>query len=1108
MSTPISIPSREEELNRENAELRARLEKAEDTLRGIRKGDIQALVVESAVGPTGFTLRGRDAESNRVRGEILAQVSDAVIAVDTDQRVTYLNAAAERQYGLVAETTLGSRLTDLYGFRWLRAEDEAEAMTSLRERGEWRGENIHVTRAGRELHVESSVTVTCADDGSPLGMIAVIRDNTARKLAEADLQRSEYFLKRVTDVTPGVIQVVDLDEQRSVFANRSLTALLGYTPEDIDAMGVGIVTTLMHPEDLARFPEHLSQVRALQDEEIAEFEHRMRDKSGAWRWFYSRGAVFRRDADGAVAQLIGTAIEITARKRDGVEAQRVSALFGSILHTAPIGFCFLDLDLRYVRINARLAEMNGLSAEAHLGRHVSEIVPALADALVALTECILVTGEPVLNHEFSGETPALPGVTRWWSESWYPVRDGAGEISGFGAVVEEITARKEADDALWESHQFTSRVLDSNLAAFVGVSTADGTLTYANRAPLEAAGISASEVLGKKFWDCYWWNYSPEIQSQLREACERAANGEIVRYDVPVRMAGDTRVWIDFQVAPLRDEDGRITHLIPSAMEITMRRAAEERQRESEARTRLATEATAVGIWERNLHNDALRWDAQMFQLYGIPPTADGFVQYADWRETLLPEDLPETERVRQETVRLGGQNRREFRIRRRDNGAVRYVESVETVRANAQGAAEWVVGTNLDVTERKLAEMQLRQLAADLSEADRQKDEFLATLAHELRNPLAPIRNGLELMKQAGEQAAVERTREMMERQLTQLVRLVDDLTDVSRISRGSLELRKERVSLAAVVESALESSRPLIERMGHELTVKLPKEPVILEADLTRLAQVFLNLLNNAAKYSDQRSHIHMNVERDGTDIVVTVKDNGIGIAADQLSRVFGMFTQVVRSLDKAQGGLGIGLTLVKRLVEMHGGTVEAKSDGPGKGSEFIVRLPVVIATEETRELARVAERPVMMPRRILVVDDNVDAANSLSELLKLLGNDTRTAGDGQEGVDMAAEFRPEAILLDIGLPKLDGYEVCRSIRAQPWGTDILLVAITGWGQPDDRRRSREAGFDHHMVKPVDPRALMALLAEFRAGHDGKGSLRIDRAGQSVARGNGDVG
>ncbi|WP_373059775.1 ATP-binding protein [Gemmatimonas sp.] len=264
--------------------------------------------------------------------------------------------------------------------------------------------------------------------------------------------------------------------------------------------------------------------------------------------------------------------------------------------------------------------------------------------------------------------------------------------------------------------------------------------------------------------------------------------------------------------------------------------------------------------------------------------------------------------------------------------------------------------------------------------------------------------------------------------------------------------------------------------------------------------MAQVFLNLLNNAAKYSEQHAHIHLHVERDGSDLMVTVKDNGIGIAADQLSRIFDMFTQVVQSLEKAQGGLGIGLTLVKRLVEMHGGTVQAKSDGLGKGSEFVVRLPVVIATAEPHALDGATEQPVGVSRRILVVDDNMDAADSLSDMLKLLGNDTRTASDGQAGVDMAAQFRPEVILLDIGLPKLDGYDVCRAIRAQPWGADILLIAVTGWGQHEDRRRSHEAGFDHHMVKPVDPRALITLLAEFDADHEADARRRTSRADISV--------
>jgi len=555
---------------------------------------------------------------------------------------------------------------------------------------------------------------------------------------------------------------------------------------------------------------------------------------------------------------------------------------------------------------------------------------------------------------------------------------------------------------------------------------------------------------------------------------------------VPVRMAGDTRNWIDFQVAPLRDTEGRITHLIPSAMDIAVRRATEEKLRASDERTLLATEATAVGIWEWNVLTSTIRWDAQMFRLFGIAATPDGFVQYSDWRNAVLPEDLSESERILQEVVRHGGQSRREFRIRRRDDGAVRHIESVETVRANAQGETEWVVGTNLDVTERKTAEIQLRQLAANLSEADRRKDEFLATLAHELRNPLAPIRNGLQLIKFAGGQpATIERARAMMERQLTQMVRLIDDLMEVSRISLGKLKLRKERLSLASVVNSAVETTHPLLGEMGHQLTVTMPREPLLADADMARLTQVFANLLSNAAKYSDRGGHIRLHVERQASDVVVTVKDTGIGMAAEQLPEVFEMFTQLETSLDRAQGGLGIGLTLVKRVVELHGGSVQAHSEGPGLGSEFVVRLPLVSEGSEP-DTSKVDDALATAKSllRVLIVDDNQDGADSLSEMLKMMGHDTRTAYGGQEGVDMAGAYRPDVVLLDIGMPGLNGYEACRLIRAQPKGKDVMLIALTGWGQDEDRRRSHDAGFDHHMVKPVSPQALMRMMAVLTVG------------------------
>ena len=407
---------------------------------------------------------------------------------------------------------------------------------------------------------------------------------TERARIAGQLREREHFLQRLTDVTPGVLQVFDLADGRCVFINRTVASVIGYSPEEIAALGDNVIPALMHPDDLARFPAHLARVRALRDDEVADFEHRMSDRAGEWHWFHSRDAVFARDEAGEVRQVIGTAIEITERKHTVAELQRVSVLLDTLFKTAPIGFCFIDRDLRYVRINERLAKLNGLPAEAHVGRHISEIVPNLVESVRAVTDRILATGEAVLDQEFNGETTAAPGLERFWQESWYPVRDSAGETLGFGVIVEETTERKQAADALRESHEFTHRVLDNNIAAFVGVTTLDGTVTYANRAPLEAAGIPASEVIGKKFWDCFWWSYSPAIQAQLRKAFAHAASGETVRYDVPVRTAGDTRTWIDFQVAPLRDAGGHVTHLIPSAMDITVRHAAEQKLLASEER--------------------------------------------------------------------------------------------------------------------------------------------------------------------------------------------------------------------------------------------------------------------------------------------------------------------------------------------------------------------------------------------------------------------------------------------------------------------------------------------------------------------------------------------
>jgi signal transduction histidine kinase len=379
-------------------------------------------------------------------------------------------------------------------------------------------------------------------------------------------------------------------------------------------------------------------------------------------------------------------------------------------------------------------------------------------------------------------------------------------------------------------------------------------------------------------------------------------------------------------------------------------------------------------------------------------------------------------------------------------------------------------------------------QFIEALREDDRRKDEFLATLAHELRNPLAPIRTGLELLKLGGhDRALVEEVQATMERQVRQMIHLVDDLMDVSRITRGKLDLRRCRVELAAVVRGAIEATRGFIDESRHSLSVALPDQSLFLDADPTRLSQIVSNLLNNAAKYTPERGSIRLAAERQGSDVVVSVRDDGVGIPAEMLDRIFDMFTQVDRSLERGSGGLGIGLTLVKSLTEMHGGSVEARSEGRGRGSEFLVRLPLRIeppAPEPSTEAGRGEAATGRL--RILVVDDNREGARLLGMIVTMLGHDLRTAHDGLEAIEVAAAYRPDVVLMDIGMPRLNGYDAARRMREQPWGREPRLVALTGWGQDEDKQRAREAGFDRHFVKPVEPAALQSLLAELQPARD----------------------
>jgi len=408
------------------------------------------------------------------------------------------------------------------------------------------------------------------------------------------------------------------------------------------------------------------------------------------------------------------------------------------------------------------------------------------------------------------------------------------------------------------------------------------------------------------------------------------------------------------------------------------------------------------------------------------------------------------------------------------------YYETLHAIVPEEDALALTIARLLASAVQRQRVEEERRAAAAALSEANHRKDDFLSTLAHELRNPLAPIVNMLAVLNQRDDDVALRaRASAIIERQVQHLVRLVDDLLDVARIDHNRLELRRDGVALDDVVRQAVETCRPLLDSLHHELVVSLPPVPVQLDADPVRLAQVLGNLLNNAAKYTAPGGRIELRAERAGDDVVITVRDNGIGIPPEMLEQVFELFRQLDGTLERSHGGLGIGLTLVKRLVAMHGGVVEAASDGAGRGSAFTLRLPIPSRVAPTAVESRTVAQP-STPRRILVVDDNVDGAESLAELLRVAGHETQLAHDGREALAVADRFRPDVILLDLGLPGLDGFETCRAVRGLPWGADTSVIALTGWGQEDFRQRSEASGFDAHLVKPVDFHRLNTLIAE----------------------------
>lgn len=636
----------------------------------------------------------------------------------------------------------------------------------------------------------------------------------------------------------------------------------------------------------------------------------------------------------------------------------------------------------------------------------------------------------------------------------------------------DITDARRIQEALRQSEaQF--RQLADTMPQIVWVARADGFHEYFNERWYSYTGLSEDESIGHQWGGPLHTDDRSRTSKRWAYALETSEPYEI---EYRLRSASGQYRWFLNRAMPVRDDYGRVLRWFGTCTDIDDYKRMVDALRLSEERFRLSAEAFNGIIYDWDLATDRVERTRGNFELTGyhiheIEPRREWWVQ------RIHPEDKPMVEQSIAQSLLFGRHGYDiEYRIRHRDGRYV-WVWDKGLILQNSELQAVRIVGNCVDISARKQAEEALK-------DADRRKDEFLATLAHELRNPLAPIRNALHIMqKQKASPQMLKEARDMMERQVDQMVRLVDDLLDVSRITLGKLELRRQPILLQQVIESALETSRPLIEATGHTLVLQQTDDPLPLNADLTRLAQVFSNLLNNAAKYTEPGGTITLSSARVDGEAVICVKDNGIGIPAEMLPRIFEMFTQVDNSMERSQGGLGIGLTLVRSLVDMHGGRIEVASAGTGQGSMFTVYLPLVQPEEREEHPDNTPElQAAFQGKRILVVDDNIPSAKTMGWTLELLGHDVRLAHEGEEALALAREYQPHAILLDIGLPGMNGYDICRALRQEAGLEHCTIIAQTGWGQQEHRRRSKDAGFDHHLVKPVDMEQLQAALENGR--------------------------
>ena len=1027
------------------------------------------------------------------------------------------------------------------------------------------------------------------------------------------LEAGGDLIRRMLDASLNGIYVHDLKAGVHIYINAQYTRLTGYGMEQLRAMDNEAFFSLFPAEDRVRLHDHEAELAQSPDGTRLEIEYRFLRGDGNWIWCLSSDAVLERDPDGSVRSIVGTFLDISDRKQAQSSLSLSEAQVRRHLHeieliydSAPVGLCFLDRELRYERINQRLAEINGVPAAEHMGRTVREVVPGIADDIEPRLRRVIETGEPAVDIEVNGETPAQPGVRRTWVESWLPLTDETGQVTGVNIVAKEVTEERKALAALAESEERHRLVADYTYDWEYWVGP-QGELRWMSPSCERITGYPAASFLE-----------DPGLLERITLAEDRSLVGEHLRlvrqgrdaeqiqYRV-LHAAGEIR-WVEHICQPIYfAPDGRYAGRRVSIRDITGRKGAEEvlRRREREFVTlvenspdiiarfdaslrhlyvnsavQLATgraPSEFIGktneelgmpralcrVWSETLREvirsgepGALEFTFQApdgercYSLRAVPEkggdgavetvlcttrddtarrkaqarartlatvveTSGDFIGVASLEgraiflnragqglvglegeaavaatrieDYLLPEDLPFVRETVLPTVMGEGRWRGDFRFRHFVTGEPIDIHwDVVRIDDPDTGQPARLATVTRDIRKEKAAGQALR-------EADRRKDEFLTVLGHELRNPMAPIRNAVEVLHllQGGADPRTDWALQVLDRQTGHLSRLLDDLLDVSRIVRGKLKLEPRPVALGEVIRQAVDGVGPLIEERRHRLHLQLPAEHLLVNGDPVRLAQILLNLLLNAAYYTQEGGEIRLTTETEGAEIVVRVRDNGPGIPPERLSDLFRPFYQGERAEGAPAGGLGLGLTISRRLAEMHGGRLEANSAWPAPGSEFSLYLPRPKHPAPAIEPQASRGTDPAKDLRVLVVDDQADVARSMALLLEVLGYRVETAFTAAHALDLAARFEPRVALVDIGLPDMDGLALARRLRAQyPESSRLLLVAVTGYGHDEARQRSLESGFDEHLAKPVDRRTLQALLEGVAAAQEGEGA------------------